>query len=116
MDRDNENIGRATPISRNFMNPSRGSRLDYDPVDEEMPDGQVSAREPLQNRDMYTKDSAIDNREKTQFAKQTMALRKMAQTPVDKVQWSEFLSESSSSTILCEPDVHASLSFCCSQV
>ena len=85
MDRDNENIGRATPISRNFMNPSRGSRLDYDPVDEEMPDGQVSAREPLQNRDMYTKDSAIDNREKTQFAKQTMALRKMAQTPVDKV-------------------------------
>ena len=85
MDRDNENIGRATPISRNYMNPSRASRLDYDPMDEEMPDGQVSAREPLQNRDMYSKESIMDNREKTQFAKQTMALRKMTQTPVDKV-------------------------------
>lgn len=84
MDRDNENIGRATPISRNYMNPSRASRLDYDPMDEEMPDGQVSAREPLQNRDMYSKESIMDNREKTQFAKQTMALRKMTQTPVDK--------------------------------
>ena len=74
MDRDNENIGRATPISRLNMIPSRASRLDYDPMDDDLPDGQVSAREPLQ-----------DNREKTQFAKQTMALRKMAQTPVDKV-------------------------------
>ncbi|XP_060607723.1 cyclin-dependent kinase-like 5 isoform X2 [Ruditapes philippinarum] len=81
MDRDNENVGRATP-SRHFINPSRASRLDYDP-DEELPDGQISAREPLQNRETYmSKD--VDNREKTQFAKQTMALRKMTQTPVDK--------------------------------
>ncbi|WAQ99522.1 CDKL5-like protein [Mya arenaria] len=72
MDRDNENLGRGTP-SRHFMAPSRGSRLDFD-GDDELIDGQVSAREPLQ----------MDNREKTQFAKQTMALRKMAQTPVDK--------------------------------
>jgi len=34
--------------------------------------------------DMYSSKD-LDNREKTQFAKQTMALRKMAQTPVDKV-------------------------------
>lgn len=57
--------------------------MDYDP-DDELPDGQISAREPLQNRESYmSKD--VDNREKTQFAKQTMALRKMTQTPVDKV-------------------------------
>jgi len=77
MDRDSENLGRGTP-SRHFMAPSRVSRLDFDP-DDEIIDGQVSAREPLYS----TKD--MDNREKTQFAKQTMALRKMAQTPVDKV-------------------------------
>ncbi|KAL4229982.1 Cyclin-dependent kinase-like 5 [Mactra antiquata] len=82
MDRDNENIGRATPSSRHFINPSRASRMEYD-VDDDVPEGQISAREPLQNRDLYiTKD--VDNREKTQFAKQTMALRKMTQTPVDK--------------------------------
>lgn len=82
MDRDNENVGRATPSSRHFINPSRASRMDFDP-DDDLPDGQISAREPLQNRDAYmSKD--VDNREKTQFAKQTMALRKMTQTPVDK--------------------------------
>ena len=81
MDRDNENMGRATPSSRHFMNPSRASRLDFTEEDE-LPEGQISAREPLQNRDLFiSKD--VDNREKTQFAKQTMALRKMAQTPVD---------------------------------
>lgn len=82
MERDNENLGRVTP-SRHILNPSRASRMDYD-NDEELPDGQISAREPLQNRDMFTSKD-VDNRERTQFAKQTMALRKMAQTPVDKV-------------------------------
>lgn len=86
MERDNENLGRATPVSRNYMNPSRASRLDFDPMDDDLPDGQISAREPLQNRDMYSKETVMDNREKTQFAKQTMALRKMTQTPVDKGQ------------------------------
>ncbi|XP_053399121.1 cyclin-dependent kinase-like 5 isoform X3 [Mercenaria mercenaria] len=81
MDRDNENVGRATP-SRHYINPSRASRMDYD-HEEEMPDGQVSAREPLQNRETYMSKDA-DNRDKPQFAKQTMALRKMTQTPVDK--------------------------------
>lgn len=80
MERDNENLGSATP-SR-FMNPSRASRLDFD-GDDEVIDGQISAREPLQNREMHM-GKETDNREKTQFAKQTMALRKMAQTPVDK--------------------------------
>ena len=82
MERDNENVGRVTP-SRHFLNPSRASRMEYE-ADEELPEGQISAREPLQNRDMYSSKD-VDNREKTQFAKQTMALRKMAQTPVDKV-------------------------------
>lgn len=81
MERDNENFGSSTP-SR-FGNPSRASRLDFD-GDDEVIDGQISAREPLQNRDMHM-GKETDNREKTQFAKQTMALRKMAQTPVDKV-------------------------------
>lgn len=89
MDRDNENIGRATP-SRHFINPSRASRMDYE-ADEEVHEGQISAREPLQNRDTYMS-KEVDNREKTQFAKQTMALRKMTQTPVDKVHNYVFIS------------------------
>lgn len=71
--------GRITPNARLA---SRASRMDFEGQDEENDSGQISAREPLQNRDYLSKD-IYDN--KVQYAKQAAAMRKRTQTPSDKV-------------------------------
>ena len=75
----NDNTDRITP-SRLQFNPSRAtSRIDFDPMDEEEIEGQISAREPLQNREYMSKDM-YDSK----YGKQ-ISLRKRTKTPIDKV-------------------------------
>ena len=75
----NDNTDRITP-SRLQFNPSRAtSRIDFDPMDEEGIEGQISAREPLQNREYMSKDM-YDSK----YGKQ-ISLRKRTKTPIDKV-------------------------------
>lgn len=75
----NENTGRMTPTSRLHMTPSRASRMDYDMEDEN--DGQISAREPLQNSVQDFKD-VYDN--KHRYDKSQINLQKRTKTPIDK--------------------------------
>nr|XP_022324637.1 sporulation protein kinase pit1-like isoform X2 [Crassostrea virginica] len=75
----NENAGRMTPTSRLHMTPSRASRMDYDFDDEN--DGQISAREPLQNSLQDYKD-IYDN--KHRYDKSQINLQKRTKTPIDK--------------------------------
>uniref|UniRef100_K1PQR1 Cyclin-dependent kinase-like 5 n=1 Tax=Magallana gigas TaxID=29159 RepID=K1PQR1_MAGGI len=75
----NENTGRMTPTSRLHMTPSRASRMDYDMEDEN--DGQISAREPLQNSVQDFKD-VYDN--KHRYDKSPINLQKRTKTPSDK--------------------------------
>lgn len=75
----NENTGRMTPTSRLHMTPSRASRMDYDVEDEN--DGQISAREPLQNSVQDFKD-VYDN--KHRYDKSQINLQKRTKTPIDK--------------------------------
>ncbi|XP_052674548.1 uncharacterized protein LOC128156436 isoform X4 [Crassostrea angulata] len=75
----NENTGRMTPTSRLHMTPSRASRMDYDMEDEN--DGQISAREPLQNSVQDFKD-VYDN--KHRYDKSQINLQKRTKTPSDK--------------------------------
>lgn len=75
----NENTGRMTPTSRLHMTPSRASRMDYDMEDEN--DGQISAREPLQNSVQDFKD-VYDN--KHRYDKSQINVQKRTKTPSDK--------------------------------
>lgn len=75
----NENTGRMTPTSGLHMTPSRASRMDYDMEDEN--DGQISAREPLQNSVQDFKD-VYDN--KHRYDKSQINLQKRTKTPIDK--------------------------------
>ncbi|XP_062593139.1 cyclin-dependent kinase-like 5 isoform X2 [Saccostrea cucullata] len=75
----NENAGRMTPTSRLLMTPSRASRMDYDIEDEN--DGQISAREPLQNSGRDYKD-IYDN--KHRYEKSQVNIQKRTKTPIDK--------------------------------
>lgn len=73
-------MGRMTPTSRLQLNPSRAtSRVDFELMDEESGEGQISARDPLQNRDYMSKDMY-----ESKYGKQ-ISLRKRTKTPVDKV-------------------------------
>lgn len=69
-----------TPTSRLHMTPSRASRMDYDMEDEN--DGQISAREPLQNSVQDFKD-VYDN--KHRYDKSQINVQKRTKTPSDKV-------------------------------
>lgn len=69
-----------TPTSRLHMTPSRASRMDNDMEDEN--DGQISAREPLQNSVQDFKD-VYDN--KHRYDKSPINLQKRTKTPSDKV-------------------------------
>lgn len=62
------------------MTPSRASRMDYDMEDEN--DGQISAREPLQNSVQDFKD-VYDN--KHRYDKSQINVQKRTKTPSDKV-------------------------------
>ncbi|XP_069129837.1 cyclin-dependent kinase-like 5 isoform X3 [Argopecten irradians] len=75
----NENAGRMTPTTRLHLNQSRASHLDFD---DDVEDGQISAREPLQNWEYSTKDGLYSSRH--QYAKAAASLRKQTRTPVDK--------------------------------
>ncbi|XP_033742063.1 cyclin-dependent kinase-like 5 isoform X2 [Pecten maximus] len=75
----NENAGRMTPTTRLHLNQSRASHLDYD---EDVDEGQISAREPLQNWEYSAKDGLYSSRH--QYAKAAASLRKQTRTPVDK--------------------------------
>ncbi|XP_048775139.1 cyclin-dependent kinase-like 5 isoform X4 [Ostrea edulis] len=75
----NENTGRMTPTSRLHMTPSRASRIDFDVEDEN--DGQISAREPLQNSGRDYKD-IYDN--KLRYEKSQVNIQKRTKTPIDK--------------------------------
>lgn len=70
-----------TPNTRLHLSPSRGSRLNYD--DDDI-DGQISAREPLQNWDYGTKDGSFSSRAQAQY-KAAVSLRKQTRTPIDQV-------------------------------
>ncbi|VDI67133.1 cyclin-dependent kinase-like, partial [Mytilus galloprovincialis] len=73
----NDNMGRVTPTSR--FNPSRTtSRIDFEQMDEDSCEAQISAREPLQNRDYMSKDMY-----ESKYGKQ-ISLRKRTKTPIDK--------------------------------
>ena len=74
-------MGRVTPTNRLQLNPSRAtSRIDFEPMDEDSGEGQISAREPLQNREYMSKDMY-----ESKYGKQ-ISLRKRTKTPIDKVQ------------------------------
>ncbi|XP_060064230.1 cyclin-dependent kinase-like 5 [Ylistrum balloti] len=75
----NENAGRMTPTTRLHLNQSRASHLDYD---DDVEEGQTSAREPLQNWEYSAKDGLYSSRH--QYAKAAASLRKQTRTPVDK--------------------------------
>lgn len=62
------------------MTPSRASRIDFDVEDEN--DGQISAREPLQNSGRDYKD-IYDN--KLRYEKSQVNIQKRTKTPIDKV-------------------------------
>ncbi|KAL5012496.1 hypothetical protein ScPMuIL_011047 [Solemya velum] len=74
-----DNPTRGTPTPAHY-NPPRNSRLDSDQQGEDTADGQLSAREAGPSQDQ----ASLDNRERIQYAKQAMALRKLTKTPVDK--------------------------------
>ncbi|XP_021364336.1 cyclin-dependent kinase-like 5 isoform X1 [Mizuhopecten yessoensis] len=75
----NENAGRMTPTTGLHLNQSRASHLDYD---EDADEGQISAREPLQNWEYSAKVGLYSSRH--QYAKAAASLRKQTRTPVDK--------------------------------
>jgi hypothetical protein len=67
------------------MTPSRASRMDFEMEDEN--DGQISAREPLQNSGRDYKD-IYDN--KLRYEKSQVNIQKRTKTPIDKVRILEY--------------------------